>query len=194
MTTAKFLHQFLPSVGTCHKTQGDVASSPGPRCHLWALDLPVITAVIDNCWWNFIEKYTSRRGGRVKLTAPRGTTQRMPAMSRCFHEDHRRLDGGIWAVAVNHFKGHVCLFYTNINARNRRRYAQCSMSMSVYQQSREFLSTIGAWQSHWGQPVHFHCNVIVYQMIRRLGCHLVIGTPWIKPWPSEGGDRVWCAF
>lgn len=82
---------------------------------------------------------------RGKLTGPQCTTQMMAAMSRCFPEDHRWRNAG-HKVAVNHFKGHVCLFYTNINARNRRTI--CSMSMSVYQQTGEFLSTIRAWQSH----------------------------------------------
>ena len=71
MMTANFLHQFLLSVGTCHKTPEGcclLLSSELACCHLWGLDRPVITPVIDNCWWNFIEKYTSRRGEAVHNT------------------------------------------------------------------------------------------------------------------------------
>ena len=55
---------------------------------------------------------------------------------------------------------------------------------------REILRTGGDIRRAGANMYILHCIVIVYQMIRRLECHLVTVDSWSKPWSGEGVKRL----
>ena len=62
--------------------------------------------------------------------------------------------------------------------------------MSVCHRRREILRTGGDIRRAGANMYILHCIVIVYQMIRRLECHLVTVASWSKPWSGEGVKRL----
>lgn len=81
---------------------------------------------------------------------------------------------GIWKVAVNHFKEHVCLFYANINARNRRRYAQPMLNVNVS------LSTVaGISQHYWWLAITQGTSLYIFIAM------------WLFIRWSEGWNVIW---